>query len=293
MYNRSARILLIVRGQDWFGHARPGPWTVLRWRAATRPAPPAPESFKPRGRCFRGLLTLVLLGGLAGGLPPADAGLTSRVSVASTGAQGNSDSSTPTPSVSAEGRLVAFTSRASNLVAGDTNNRHDVFVHDRLGRVTEVCGGFAVTLLGTPGPDVLVGTRGPDVIHGGAGNDHLRGGAGDDLLCGGPGADTLLGGTGNDRLEGMAGADILLGGAGNDRLFGGSDNDRLFGEDGNDRLVGGRGNDQPVGGAGADWLAGATGADTLDGSLGHDICNGGEPESDDTAVNCETVRNVP
>lgn len=34
-------------------------------------------------------------------------------------------------SISADGRFVAFTSRASNLVPGDTNNRDDVFVLDR------------------------------------------------------------------------------------------------------------------------------------------------------------------
>lgn len=35
------------------------------------------------------------------------------------------------PAISADGRLVAFQSRASNLVAGDTNGADDVFVRDR------------------------------------------------------------------------------------------------------------------------------------------------------------------
>lgn len=35
-----------------------------------------------------------------------------------------------TPSISADGRYVTFTSSASNLVAGDTNGRDDIFVHD-------------------------------------------------------------------------------------------------------------------------------------------------------------------
>ncbi|HKY74786.1 MAG TPA: hypothetical protein VJS45_01495, partial [Acidimicrobiia bacterium] len=35
------------------------------------------------------------------------------------------------PSLSADGRFVAFASDAANLVAGDTNNATDVFVHDR------------------------------------------------------------------------------------------------------------------------------------------------------------------
>ena len=55
---------------------------------------------------------------------------TSRVSVASDGAQGNAYSLKP--ALSADGRYVAFYSFASNLVAGDTNNVLDVFVHDRV-----------------------------------------------------------------------------------------------------------------------------------------------------------------
>lgn len=56
-------------------------------------------------------------------------GQTTRVSVASNGTQGNGYSSQPT--ISADGRYVAFLSSATNLVAGDTNVKRDVFVHDR------------------------------------------------------------------------------------------------------------------------------------------------------------------
>jgi len=52
-----------------------------------------------------------------------------RVSVDSAGVQGNRDSSYP--SLSADGRFVAFVSMSDNLVAGDTNNTQDVFLHDR------------------------------------------------------------------------------------------------------------------------------------------------------------------
>src|SRR5439155_1871946 len=55
-------------------------------------------------------------------------GITGRVSVASDGSQGNSWSETP--SISADGRFVAFTSFATNLVSGDTNGTFDVFVRD-------------------------------------------------------------------------------------------------------------------------------------------------------------------
>src|SRR4028119_292088 len=56
------------------------------------------------------------------------------VSVDSAGNQGNSDSYTP--SVSADGRFVAFSSDASNLVPGDTNNNNDIFVRDTLTNTT-------------------------------------------------------------------------------------------------------------------------------------------------------------
>ena len=56
-------------------------------------------------------------------------GAIARVSVSSSGAQANSLSHHPT--ISADGRIVAFRSLASNLVPGDTNGTWDVFVHDR------------------------------------------------------------------------------------------------------------------------------------------------------------------
>ena len=55
-------------------------------------------------------------------------GQTVRVSVDSAGVQGNSSSFDP--SISANGRWVAFQSFATNLVAGDTNGDRDIFVHD-------------------------------------------------------------------------------------------------------------------------------------------------------------------
>jgi Tol biopolymer transport system component len=62
-------------------------------------------------------------------LSSAQAGTTERVSVSATGAQ--ADEWSRSPSVSADGRFVAFYSTASNLVPGDANGAHDVFVRDR------------------------------------------------------------------------------------------------------------------------------------------------------------------
>jgi Tol biopolymer transport system component len=54
---------------------------------------------------------------------------TERVSVGRNGAQTNSNSFSP--SISADGRFVAFSSDATNLVPGDTNRATDVFVRRR------------------------------------------------------------------------------------------------------------------------------------------------------------------
>ena len=56
-------------------------------------------------------------------------GTTVRVSVASGGGEGNGHSYSP--SISGDGRYVAFYSEANNLVASDTNGSTDVFLHDR------------------------------------------------------------------------------------------------------------------------------------------------------------------
>ncbi|MFN0007088.1 MAG: TolB family protein [Planctomycetota bacterium] len=56
-------------------------------------------------------------------------GSTTLVSRSSSGIPGNGASSAP--SISADGRLVAFASDASNLISVDSNGRTDVFLHDR------------------------------------------------------------------------------------------------------------------------------------------------------------------
>jgi Tol biopolymer transport system component len=61
-------------------------------------------------------------------------GQTSRVSVASDGSQGSSESRFP--SISTDGRYVAFQSWASNLVADDNNGFADIFVRDQQGGQT-------------------------------------------------------------------------------------------------------------------------------------------------------------
>ncbi len=58
-----------------------------------------------------------------------------RVSVSNDGSQ--ADSGSTHGSVSGNGETIAFTSYATNLVPGDTNNQNDVFVRDRVASTTE------------------------------------------------------------------------------------------------------------------------------------------------------------
>jgi hypothetical protein len=62
-------------------------------------------------------------------------GTTERISVDSSGGQGNQFSYNA--GMSADGRFVAFGSLASNLVPADTNANEDAFVHDRQTGMTE------------------------------------------------------------------------------------------------------------------------------------------------------------
>ena len=78
---------------------------------------------------------------------PAVGQTTTRASLATGGAQGNLGSLFP--SLSADGRFVAFESFASNLVPGDTNGWPDVFVRDRLSGTTER---VSVSTSGAQGP---------------------------------------------------------------------------------------------------------------------------------------------
>jgi len=99
-----------------------------------------------------------------------------------------------------------------------------------------MCAGKRVTIVGTPGDDVIRGKARADVIDGLAGSDVITGLGGNDTICGGYGADDLRGNTGNDRLYGGLDArkdsgagftsligDTLRGGPGDDTLVPGID----------------------------------------------------------------------
>src|SRR4028118_1791903 len=140
------------------------------------------------------------------------ANTTTRLSVDSAGNEGNADSFAP--SISADGQKVAFSSEATNLVPGDTNNSFDVFVSD-LGS-TPGNNPPDNSINGSPDNDILFGTSGNDIINGGEGNDVLMGLRGNDMLVGGDGSDVLNGGKGFDTLNGGGGKEILEDGEDND-----------------------------------------------------------------------------
>jgi len=73
---------------------------------------------------------------LAAAAVPAPAQMTERVSVNSAGTEGD-DNSTDVVLMSSDGRFIAFASKATNLVANDTNQWTDIFVRDRLLGTTE------------------------------------------------------------------------------------------------------------------------------------------------------------
>jgi len=56
-------------------------------------------------------------------------GTTTLISISSTGVAGNGRSFDP--SITPDGRLIVFSSAATNLVSDDTNGEEDIFVHDR------------------------------------------------------------------------------------------------------------------------------------------------------------------
>jgi Tol biopolymer transport system component len=138
---------------------------ALAWVAAAQPAESAPVTSRVDVRSdgglpeFGGVVSnlsadgrLVAFSSSANDLTPDDthegamgrdvfvrdrgAATTTRISVASNGAQGNGESDEP--SISAGGRLVAFSSYASNFAAGDLNENADVFVRDRRSATTTI-----------------------------------------------------------------------------------------------------------------------------------------------------------
>ncbi|MCB9434604.1 MAG: PD40 domain-containing protein [Ardenticatenaceae bacterium] len=239
-----------------------------------------------------------------------DSGETSRVSVSSSGSEGNAMSLDP--SLSGDGRFVTFYSWANNLVNSDTNLVRDVFAHDQQTGETILVstdhdavqandasetpvisrnGRFVAfesdaTNLITPddnsADDVFVkelrfphATATCDInspyVNVIIGTDK------NDKLTGTDGDDVILGLGGNDRLEGLGGNDCLIGGPGHDQLYGDEGNDLLWGgEWENTAVYSQKDRDKLYGGAGNDQMYGGGDQDRLDGGHGDDLGYGGD-----------------
>src|SRR6188472_4693006 len=85
---------------------------------------------KQRGRIARvaTMLAICIVAAIAAPAAWAAQGTTLRVSVAAGG--GDTSSNSNWPSASADGRYVAFSSWADNLVPDDANDNSDIFVRD-------------------------------------------------------------------------------------------------------------------------------------------------------------------
>jgi Ca2+-binding RTX toxin-like protein len=114
---------------------------------------------------------------------------------------------------------------------------------------------WAVTKIGTDGPDTLRGTHGDDNLIGKGGNDRLFSLNGRDTLLGGPGKDYVI--SGNEQRSG-GGDKNLLGGPGNDIVLGGWGSDKVVGGEGNDLLADGRPRDVAL-----DIVSGEAGTDVI------------------------------
>jgi Tol biopolymer transport system component len=188
------------------------------------------------------------------------------------------DGASSAPSVSADGTLVAFDSRAANFSSADGDDVADVFLrHVVYAKEPALprCAGRIATIVGTPGRDVIKGTKSKDVIVALGGDDTIHSYTKADVICAGPGRDDIDAG---DNGEG-GGSDLVMAGPGNDRVLLGPELGRAFGEGGNDLLLGSSGGDALYGGTGNDVLRGGPNppynSDSLYGGPGNDRLYGG------------------
>lgn len=174
--------------------------------------------------------------------------------------------------------------------------------------------GYATTVYGGAGNDVVWLGNQNDIAYGDADTDTIYGGGGADTAYGGAGDDFIYGGGGNDTLDGGAGGDEFFGGSGTDRVVytsatagvvvdlgnaanntgdavgdtfnsievvGGSGfADTLVGTGGNETFAGLGGDDVIAAGGGNDYVTGDDGDDSLSGGAGNDALYGGN--DDDT-----------
>lgn len=243
-------------------------------------------------------------------------GTTTRVSVSSTGVEG--DDETYVPLISDNGLVVGFSSYATNLVEADTNDVSDVFVRDftppnappvAVDDAYSVIGGGQ---LNVPAPGVLANDTDAEsdpltaVLGTGPSSGtldlHADGSftytpaedsvgpvtftyrANDGLADSDPATVTITVQAGCEgrlaTITGTPGNDTLRGTGGRDVIVGLGGDDKIDGGSDNDTICGGSGADTLTGGSGLDVLRGGSGNDQLASGSGNDVLHG--DDGDDT-----------
>ncbi|HYF16231.1 MAG TPA: DUF4347 domain-containing protein [Ramlibacter sp.] len=193
-------------------------------------------------------------------------GAVTRVSVGANGTEANGY--VADPALSADGRVVAFTGYAANLVAGDTNGAGDIFVAGTQaqgsGGLDTIESSISYTLAGVSSAagstDIENLTLTGSTNINGTGNELAN------VIVGNSARNVLSGLSGNDTLRSGGGEeDILQGGAGNDALFvdEGSVSTSAFGDEGDDTVTGSTGRDNLGGGEGSDTINAGDGDDGI------------------------------
>ena len=227
------------------------------------------------------------------------------VSAGPGGGVANANSSNP--SISADGRLVLFASRATDLGpdVGDGDSTVYLYLFDRAdGSISLVSrdeqgkpiaavsgvGGFAEAQISGDGSTVVFASSLPDLVAGDTNDardvfaislevERCAGEivtiAGSGQIFGTDGADVILASAGPDTIRAGAGDDIICALGGDDLVYAGRGNDRVEGGPGDDIIRGGGGDDELRGQAGDDWIMGNPGADRILGGAGVDEIDGG------------------
>jgi Tol biopolymer transport system component len=169
------------------------------------------------------------------------------------GARGNSYSASP--ALSADGRVVAFASVATDLHPDKRGDQRGAFARGLTSPPLPPpprarCDGRLATTIVLPtgdplglDQDVLVYGSDLNVIRGSRRGEWIESENGRSRICGRGGGDLITTDGGNDRIFGGAGPDFVIGGAGRDYLVGGSGDDVLDARTGRDRIFGGAGDD--------------------------------------------------
>ncbi len=238
--------------------------------------------------------------------------LAATTKLASVGDEGRAGDAKRNPSISADGRYVAFQTRGNGLSPADADGRVDVFVRD-MQRGLTVTASRASGRLGVPADaaafDAAISADGSFVAFdsratnlSAADGDRLAdvfrrrlvyaeepqlprcagriatviGSDRTDALKGTPRKDVIVALAGDDRVSSFSGADVVCAGAGRDLVDAGSNGSG----GGSDLVLGGPGSDRLVLGPELGTLKGEGGDDLLLGSKGGDSLYGGP--GDDT-----------